>query len=303
MLEAIYADAGLPDGAYVNVYASNEQAAIIIADPRVHGVSVTGSERAGAAVAEVAGRNLKKVALELGGKNPNVVFGDVDLDVAVDHALTGAFLHSGQVCSTGARLLVDESIHDTFVERLVGRLDEIKLGDGFVANVKAGALISAEHRAKVEGYIDIAQREGARLVTGGGRPSAPELADGFYVEPTVFADCTSDMRVVQEEVFGPVLTVERFRGEDQAVELANNTVYGLAGAVWSGDAARGRRVAGRLRFGTVWINDFHPYIPQAEWGGVKQSGMGRELGELGLLEYTETKHVYENLRPGRSGWL
>lgn len=271
--------------------------------PGVDMVSFTGGLVTGRRIMANAAGTVKKVALELGGKNPNVVFGDSDLEVAVDNALTGAFLHSGQICSTGARLLVDESIHDAFVARLVERLDEIRLGDGFVADVKAGALISAEHRAKVEGYIALAQDEGARLVAGGSRPPDPELADGFYVEPTVFADCTSDMRVVQEEVFGPVLTVERFRDEDQAVELANDTVYGLACAVWSGDAARARRVAARMRFGTVWINDFHPYIPQAEWGGVKQSGVGRELGELGLLEYTETKHVYENLRPGPSGWL
>lgn len=271
--------------------------------PGVDMVSFTGGLATGRRVMANAAATVKKVALELGGKNPNIILADADLEAAVDNALTAAFLHSGQVCSTGARLLVDTSVHDEFVDRLVSRLSEIRLGDGFTSGVKTGALISAEHRAKVEGYIALAVQEGARLVAGGGRPSDPELADGFYLEPTVFTDCDSSMRVVQEEVFGPVLTVERFDGDDEAVTLANGTVYGLAGAVWSRDSARARRAAARLRLGTVWINDFHPYIPQAEWGGHKQSGTGRELGELGLLEYTETKHVYENLHPGPSGWL
>lgn len=304
LVELAHDELDLPEGVLNLVLGPGEPVGSeLTTHPDVDMVSFTGGLATGRRIMAAAAATVKKVALELGGKNPNIVCGDADLDVAADHTLTAAFLHSGQVCSAGARLIVEGSVHDALVQRLVGRLGEIRLGDGRVAGVKAGPLISAEHRAKVESYIRLAQEEGARLVAGGGRPPDPELADGFYVQPTVFVDCTAQMRVVQEEVFGPVLTVERFRSDDEAVALANGTAYGLAGGVFSGDSARARRLASRLRIGTVWVNDFHPYIPQAEWGGVKQSGTGRELGQDGLLEYTETKHVYENLHPGRSGWL
>lgn len=168
---------------------------------------------------------------------------------------------------------------------------------------ESGPLSSAEHREKVESYIAVGKEEGARLVTGGTRPDEPALSSGFFLLPTIFADCDRSMRIVQEEVFGPVVTVERFRTEDEAVELANDTRYGLAGGVWTSDASRAQRVAQRLRHGTVWINDFHPYVPQAEWGGFGRSGVGRELGPTGLREYQEAKHIYQNLAPARSGWF
>jgi betaine-aldehyde dehydrogenase len=272
-------------------------------DPRVDLVSFTGGVETGRTIMASAAATVKKVALELGGKNPNLVFADVDLDVAADHALTAIYLHAGQVCSAGSRLLVADEIHDALVERIVARVPEITLGDGFAEGVLSGPLISAEHRAKVEAYVAGAVEEGASLVVGGARPDDPALADGFYYLPTLFTGCRSDMTIVQEEAFGPVLTVERFHSEEEAVALANDTIYGLAGAVWTQDAGRAQRVANALRCGTVWINDFHPYVPQAEWGGFKQSGVCRELGVAGLEEYTETKHVYENIRPGPAGWL
>ncbi|MEV6997816.1 aldehyde dehydrogenase family protein [Streptomyces sp. NPDC093982] len=266
-------------------------------------VSFTGGLNTGRAIMASASEGPRNIALELGGKNPNIVFADADFDAAVDYALDAAFLHSGQVCSAGSRLLVQDSLHDRFVEAYADRARQIRLGNGLTEGTESGPLSSAEHREKVESYIAIGKEEGARLVTGGTRPDDPDLSSGFFLLPTIFADCDRSMRIVQEEVFGPVVTVERFRTEDEAVELANDTRYGLAGGVWTSDASRAQRVAGRLRHGTVWINDFHPYVPQAEWGGFGLSGVGRELGPTGLREYQEAKHIYQNLAPARSGWF
>jgi betaine-aldehyde dehydrogenase len=266
-------------------------------------VSLTGGLEAGRRIVAAAAGNVKRVALELGGKSPNIVFADADFETAVDNALTAAFVHSGQVCSAGCRLIVESSIHDWFVEELGRRADRIRVGHGLDERTETGALISAEHRAKVERYIRIGVDEGARLVAGGGRPTEPGLEAGFYVRPTVFADCTADMTIVREEIFGPVVTVERFTTEDEAIRLGNDTTYGLSGAVWTADPARAQRVAAALRHGTVWINDYNVYFPEAEWGGFRQSGIGRELGPTGLDEYREIKHVYENRKPGPSGWF
>ncbi|MBI0380351.1 aldehyde dehydrogenase family protein, partial [Streptomyces albiflaviniger] len=210
---------------------------------------------------------------------------------------------SGQVCWAGARLLVEDPVHDAFVEEVVRRARGIRLGGPFDERAQTGPLISAAHRAKVEAYVAAGLAEGARLRCGGTRPDDPALADGYYFLPTVLDRCHSGMSVLADESFGPVLTVERFADEDEAVRLANDTVYGLAGAVWSGDEERAQRVASRLRLGTVWINDYHPCLPQAEWGGFKQSGTGRELGPSGLAEYREAKHIWRNARPRPQGWF
>jgi len=246
---------------------------------------------------------VKRVALELGGKSPNIIFADADFETAVDNALTAAFAHSGQVCSAGCRAIVQDEIHDAFVEEVGRRADRIRLGAGTDESTEAGALISADHRAKVEGYVASAIEEGARLVAGGRRPTEPELANGFFYRPTVFADVHREMRIIREEVFGPVLTIERFSTEEEAIALGNDTTYGLAGAVWTADASRAQRVAARLRHGTVWINDYNTYLPQAERGGFKQSGIGRELGPSGLDEYREAKHIWQNAAPGPTRWF
>ncbi|TDL31132.1 betaine-aldehyde dehydrogenase [Jeotgalibacillus sp. S-D1] len=266
-------------------------------------ISFTGGIETGKKIMQTASGNVKKIALELGGKNPNIVFADADFETAVDQALNAVFFHAGQVCSAGARLILEDSIHDRFVEELKERAKRIKLGDGFKEDTQSGPLITAEHREKVESYVEIGKQEGANLLVGGARPEDPELQDGFFYLPTIFTECTSDMRIVQEEVFGPVLTVERFQTEEEAVNLANDSIYGLAGAVFTADIDKAERAAGKMRMGTVWINDFHPYFAQAPWGGYKQSGIGRELGKIGLEEYTETKHIFRNVKPEPIHWF
>lgn len=297
-------EAGVPKGVANLVLGSGKSAgAELAANLDVDLISFTGGIETGKTIMQEASHNVKKIALELGGKNPNIVFADADFETAVDQALNAVFFHAGQVCSAGSRLLIEESIHDEFVEALIERTKQIKLGNGFDENTQSGPMISAEHRAKVENYVEIGKKEGAKLVVGGKRPDDPALQNGFFYLPTIFTNCTSDMHIVQEEVFGPVLTVETFQTKEEAVKLANDTIYGLAGAVWTQDLSKADFVAARLRMGTVWINDFHPYFAQAPWGGYKQSGIGRELGREGMEEYTEVKHIYRNTQPEPVQWF
>lgn len=298
------AEAGLPSGVANLVTGTGaDVGSVLSSDPRVDLVSFTGGLATGKLVMRAGADTVKRVALELGGKNPNVVFADADFDTVVDHILTAAFLHSGQVCSAGARLIIAEEIHDAVLDEVVARAERIRLGGPLEENAEAGPLISAAHRAKVHAYVEMGIAEGAVLRCGGVIPTDGALADGFYYPPTVLAGCTSEMSVTHDEAFGPVLTVETFATEAEAIRLANDTHYGLAGAVWTSDASTAQRVAEALRCGTVWINDFHPYVPQAEWGGFGQSGNGRELGPGGLAEYRETKHIWQNINPKPTRWF
>jgi len=303
LLQERLAAAGAPSGTANLVLGGGAVGAALTGHPEVDLVSFTGGLATGRSVMRAAAETVKKVALELGGKNPNIVFADADLDAAVDFALTAAFLHSGQVCSAGSRLLLHRSLHADFTAELARRADLIRLGNGLDKGTETGPLVSAEHRGKVERLLEGALADGAVVRAGGGRPTDPGLQSGFFLRPTVLDGCHADMTVVREEVFGPVLTVELFDEEQEAVALANDTPYGLAGAVWTRDAGRGERVAARLRLGTVWINDYHPYVPQAEWGGFKQSGTGRELGPSGLREYQETKHIWRTITPAAQHWF
>ena len=300
-------EAGLAPGVANLVLGAGATAGAPLAShPAVDMVSFTGGLVTGRRIMAEAAGTVKKVALELGGKNPNIVFADADLEAAIDNAVTAVFLHSGQVCSAGARLIVEESVHDRVVDAVVERARRIRLGGPFDPRAETGPLISDAHRAKVAAYVEAALAEGAVLRCGGAAPDPaeyPALASGSYYLPTVLDRCHTAMSCVQDESFGPVLTVETFVTEEEAVRLGNDTTYGLAGAVWTSDAGRGERVARALRHGTIWINDYHPYLPQAEWGGFKQSGVGRELGPTGLHEYLEAKHVYRNLSPAPSGWF
>ncbi|MGP7818610.1 betaine-aldehyde dehydrogenase [Niallia sp. 01092] len=266
-------------------------------------VSFTGGGVSGRKVMQAAAGNFKKISLELGGKNPNIVFADADFETAVDYALNAVFFHAGQVCSAGARLLVQEEVHDEFVKAVAEQAKKIRMGNGMMEETQMGPVISAQHLSKIEKYIKMGLEEGATLALGGKRPDHPELQKGFFIEPTIFTNCHSGMKIVKEESFGPVMTIESFNTEEEAIRLANDTVYGLAGAVWTQDMNRAERVVQKLRMGTTWINDYHPYFPQAPWGGYKQSGIGRELSQVGLEEYTEIKHIYMNTNPQPMGWF
>ncbi|MEA3363642.1 MAG: betaine-aldehyde dehydrogenase [Thermodesulfobacteriota bacterium] len=297
-------EAGFPAGVINTVLGPGISVGAELAESdQVDLISFTGGIQTGKTIMQAASGNVKKIALELGGKNPNIIFADADLETAVDYALNGVFFHAGQICSAGARLLVEASIHDQFVARLKERIAKIRIGDGFAEGTQMGPLISAEHRNKVESYVEIAKQEGAKLEVGGKRPDATELQDGFYYQPTLFTGCNNAMRIVQEETFGPIISVESFTTEEEAISRANSTIYGLSAGFWTSNANRIERMSRALRFGTVWVNDFNVYFTQAPWGGYKQSGFGRELGRIGLEEYTEVKHIYQNHKTEPLNWF
>jgi len=302
-LAKIIHSAQLPPGV-VNVITGTgaDAGEPLAASPRVDKVAFTGGTVTGRKIVQAASSNLKRVTLELGGKNPNIVFADSNFEAAVDGALFAAFANQGEVCSAGSRLLVERSIHDRFVEALVAKVPRIKLGPGLQSGVKMGPLVSEAHRAKVESYIEIGRNEGARLRCGGKRPADPQLANGYFLEPTIFDQVTPQMRIAREEIFGPVLSVIPFDTEEEAIAIANDTDYGLAAAVWTQNITRAHRVIAKLRAGITWVNTYHPTYNEMPWGGYKQSGTGRELGLYGIEGYLEIKQVNIHLDEAPLGW-
>jgi aldehyde dehydrogenase (NAD+) len=267
--------------------------------PLVDKIALTGSTETGREVMKMAASTIKRVTLELGGKSPSIVLDDADLDIAIDGCLWATFMHNGQACESGSRLFVPSSIYDEFMERLLDRASRIKVGLPADGATDLGPLISAGQLKTVEDYIRLGLEEGATPALLGHRPTDPELAHGHFITPTIFTNVRNDMRIAQEEIFGPVLSVIKYDSLDEAIKQANDTIYGLAAGVWSGDVERAVQVANRIRAGTVWINDFHLISAEAPFGGYKQSGLGRELGTWGLQAYTEVKHIHVNLSPDR----
>ena len=299
-LARIALECGVPPGVFNIVTGDGpEVGARLAAHPDVGKVAFTGSTEVGREIMRLASGTVKKVSLELGGKGPVVVLDDADLDAAVDAALFGAWLYCGQMCESGTRLILPDSVHDEFVARMIERARTVTLGDPSDFETDMGPVISREQRDRILAYIAIGEAEGATVAFGGGVPEGPGFERGFWVSPTILTNVTNDMRVAREEIFGPVLSVIRSSDEDGAVQIANDTVYGLSAAVWSSDYERALEVAGRLRAGTVWVNDVHMVSPAHPFGGYKQSGLGRELGPHALDEYTEVKHVHVDLTQKR----
>lgn len=292
-LAKICHDIGIPKGV-VNVVPGFGQdvGEELVKNPHVDKVSFTGSTAIGRRVMSLASESLKKCTLECGGKSANIILDDVDINLAVDGAMYAIFYHSGQCCEAGSRLLLPQSLHDEFVERLVAKTRKIILGDPKSNSTDMGPVISAKQQDRIRGYIEKGKSQGAVLAIGGGVPSSPELASGFFVEPTIFVNVNNESVIAQEEIFGPVLSVIKYTSDDEAIRLANASTYGLAGGVWSEDKERALSVGRRLRAGTIWINEWHLISEKAPFGGYKQSGIGREFGIDGLKEYTEAKHIH-----------
>ena len=295
-------EAGFPPGVAQLVLGPGDPAgASLAASNHVDKIAFTGGTATGRKVMIAAAGNLKKISLELGGKNPNVVFADADPDVSLEYAMYAIYAGQGEVCSAGSRLILDRKSADSFLARLAEAAGRIVVGDGMKEETEMGPLISRAHQKKVLDYIETGRSEGAQLLCGGG-PYDDERGKGNFVQPTVFARTSPSMKIVREEIFGPVLVVQLFDTEEEAAALANDTVYGLAGGVFTSDGAKARRFIRRLRAGITWINTYHPTFNEAPWGGYKQSGIGRELGTYGYEAYTEVKQINTNLAPSRLGW-
>ena len=302
-LGRICLEAGMPPGVFNVVPGLGEVAGAALAEhPGVDKIAFTGSTVTGRSVMRAGANTIKRVSLELGGKSPSIVFADADLDQAVLGSVFGIYLAQGEVCSAGSRVLVERPVHDEFVERFVAKARTIRIGMPHRWETQLGALINKRQCDRVYEYVDIGESEGASVVYGGKRPDDPELAAGNFIEPTVFAGVTNDMRIAQEEIFGPVVVIIPFDGDEEAVRLANDVRYGLAAGIWTRDAGRAHRIAHALEAGSIWVNHFSAYPSEAPFGGYKESGTGHDLGLESLLEYLETKNVHVNIGTERFDW-
>jgi len=291
----LFEEAGFPPGVFNVVTGFGAEVGTpLVEHPLVAKISFTGSDSTGRLINEKAGRLLKHTAMELGGKSPNVVFEDADLEQAVFGAVSGIFAATGQTCIAGSRLLVQDSIHDAFVEKLLAVARTARMGDPMSPDTQVGPVTTPPQYQKVLEYIGIARSEGATAVLGGGKGTAPECGQGWFVQPTIFTGVRNDMRIAQEEVFGPVLSVIRFRDEEDALRIANDVRFGLAAAVWTKDIGRAIRMSEKLQAGTVWVNTYRAVSFMAPFGGYKDSGLGRENGIDAVREYLQTKSVWIN---------
>jgi acyl-CoA reductase-like NAD-dependent aldehyde dehydrogenase len=285
-------EAGIPEGVVNIITGFGETAGAALAShPDIDKVAFTGSTEVGKLILQASAGNLKRVSLELGGKSPNVIFPDADLETAVPNSVFGFTMLSGQVCCAGTRVFVQRDFHDRFVDALTRYTAEVKVGNPLDAATTVGPLVSKEQFERVKGYLDVGKNEGAKATVGGNLPGGK----GYFVNPTVFVDVKNDMKIAREEIFGPVASVIPFKDENDAVLQGNDTTYGLAAAVWTNDVARAHKVARALRAGTVWVNCYNNIDPISPFGGYKQSGIGRELGKHSIELYTQIKSVYVKL--------
>ena len=296
-------EVGFPPGAVQLLYGPGAPVGARLAEsPLVDKIAFTGGGETGRKILAASAANFKKVSLELGGKSPNIVFADSDHDRALEYALFAIFAGQGEVCSAGSRLLLEHGLADSFLPKLATAAEKIVVGSGMDESTEMGPLISRAHQKKVLDHIHAACCEGADLLTGGSAYN-DHRSVGNFVQPTIFTAVKPSMRIVREEVFGPVLAVQLFDTEDDAVRIANDTPYGLAAGVFTNDGAKAQRVVRRLRAGITWINTYHPTFNEAPWGGYKQSGMGRELGTYGYEAYTEVKQINQCINPQPLGWF
>ncbi len=297
-------EAGFPEGVVNIVPGFGERAGAALAShPGVDKIAFTGSTEVGKKIARAAAENLTKVSLELGGKAPNIIFADADMEQAVNGALMGIFFNQGQVCTAGSRIFLDERIKDEFLARFRERAEQIRIGDPLDKQTQMGPQVSEEQLNKVKYYVAVARQEGATLVTGGEPPAlSGPLAHGYFFRPTIFTDVKNEMRVAQEEIFGPVAAVITFKDEDELIQQANQTIYGLSAGIWTRDVTRAHRLAREIRAGVIWINTYNIFNAASPFGGYKQSGYGREMGKHAIELYTQVKSVWIDLSGRPMGW-